>query len=95
MYSENGLISDGASATGANAAKILKVSWITLPIGILVTLGACIFVFWWQDLSYSSPYGHAILINGKPTDLEFQGCGALVLHNIKTILILEVLHLIY
>lgn len=57
--------SDGASATGANAAKILKVAWMTLPIGILVTLGACIFVFWWQDLSYSNPYGHAILINGK------------------------------
>ncbi|XP_042034858.1 protein RFT1 homolog isoform X2 [Salvia splendens] len=61
---------DGASATGANAAKILKVAWMTLPIGILVTLGACIFVFWWQDLSYSSPYGHAILINGFACILE-------------------------
>ncbi|KAG6391305.1 hypothetical protein SASPL_149059 [Salvia splendens] len=61
---------DGASATGANAAKILKVAWITLPIGILVTLGACIFVFWWQDLSYSSPYGYAILINGFACILE-------------------------
>ncbi|XP_057794953.1 uncharacterized protein LOC131011171 isoform X2 [Salvia miltiorrhiza] len=61
---------DGASATGANAAKLLKVAWMTFPIGILVTLGACIFVFWWQDLSYSSPYAHAILINGFACILE-------------------------
>ncbi|KAL1532419.1 protein RFT1 isoform X1 [Salvia divinorum] len=61
---------DGASATGANAAKLLKVAWMTLPIGILVTLGACIFVFWWQNLSYSSPYARAILINGFACILE-------------------------
>lgn len=62
---KNWFISDGASATGANAVKLLKVAWMTFPLGVLVTLGACLFVFWWQDLSYSSPYAHAILINGK------------------------------
>ncbi|KAH6782757.1 lipid transporter [Perilla frutescens var. frutescens] len=61
---------DGASAAGANAAKLLKVAWMTFPLGILVTIGACLFVFWWQDLSYSSPYGHAILINGFACVLE-------------------------
>ncbi|XP_059638370.1 uncharacterized protein LOC132280213 [Cornus florida] len=37
---------------------------MTLPLGIIITLAACVFVFWWQDLSYSSPYAQAILING-------------------------------
>ncbi|KAL0325927.1 UNVERIFIED_CONTAM: protein RFT1 [Sesamum radiatum] len=54
---------DGASATGSNAAKLLKVAWMTFPLGILVTISACLFVFWWQGLSYSSPYAQAILIN--------------------------------
>ncbi|KAI3464774.1 hypothetical protein Pfo_021437 [Paulownia fortunei] len=63
-------ISDGASATAANAAKLLKVAWMTLPLGILVTLAACLFVFWWQGLSYSSPYAQAILINGFACLLE-------------------------
>lgn len=61
---------DGASATGANAVKLLKVAWMTFPLGVLVTLGACVFVFWWQDLSYSSLYAHAILINGFACVLE-------------------------
>ncbi|KAK6115148.1 hypothetical protein DH2020_007417 [Rehmannia glutinosa] len=62
--------SDDASATGANAAKLLKVAWMTFPLGILVTLAACVFVFWWQGLSYSSPYAQAILINGFACILE-------------------------
>ncbi|KAG8377986.1 hypothetical protein BUALT_Bualt08G0090800 [Buddleja alternifolia] len=62
--------SDDASAKGANAAKLLKVAWFTLPLGILVTLAACVFVFWWQGLSYSSPYAQAILINGFACVLE-------------------------
>ncbi|KAK6131312.1 hypothetical protein DH2020_034941 [Rehmannia glutinosa] len=61
---------DDASATGANAAKLLKVAWMTFPLGILVTLAACVFVFWWQGLSYSSPYAQAILINGFACILE-------------------------
>ncbi|PIN04800.1 hypothetical protein CDL12_22664 [Handroanthus impetiginosus] len=40
-----------------------QVAWMTFPLGILVTLGACVFVFWLQGLSYSSPYAQAILIN--------------------------------
>ncbi|KAL0351714.1 UNVERIFIED_CONTAM: protein RFT1, partial [Sesamum calycinum] len=31
---------------------------------------ACLFVFWWQGLSYSSPYAQAILINGFACVLE-------------------------
>ncbi|CAA0841212.1 lipid transporters, partial [Striga hermonthica] len=50
-------------ATEANAAKLLKVAWMTSPLGILVTFAACSFVFWWQGLSYSSPYAKAISIN--------------------------------
>ncbi|KAL3845354.1 hypothetical protein ACJIZ3_002757 [Penstemon smallii] len=59
-----------ASETRANAAKLLKVAWITFPLGIIVTLVACLFVFWWQGLSSSSPYAQAILINGLACVLE-------------------------
>ncbi|KAL6511898.1 hypothetical protein OROGR_021495 [Orobanche gracilis] len=62
--------SDGASSTRANAAKLLKVAWMTFPLGILVTLAACLFVFWWQGLSYSSLYAKAILINGFACIIE-------------------------
>ncbi|KAL6524869.1 hypothetical protein OROMI_030462 [Orobanche minor] len=61
---------DGASSTRANAAKLLKVAWMTFPLGILVTLAACLFVFWWQSLSYSSVYAKAILINGFACIIE-------------------------
>ena len=56
--------SDGTSLEG-NTVKLMKVAWMTLPLGILITIAACFFVFWWQELSYSNPYAQAILINGK------------------------------
>lgn len=58
------LDSDGGSA-GENVSKLLKVAWLTVPFGILITVAASILVFWWQKLSYSNPYGQAILINGN------------------------------
>ncbi|CAN1180472.1 Protein RFT1 homolog [Linum perenne] len=48
------------------AAKILKVAWMSLPLGIVITAAACAFVFWWQGLSFSDSYGQAILINAEP-----------------------------
>lgn len=48
-----------------NAAKMLKIAWMTFPLGILVTLVACIFVFWSQNLSLANPYAQAILIHGN------------------------------
>ncbi|GER57061.1 oligosaccharide translocation protein rft1, partial [Striga asiatica] len=62
--------SHNGSTTEANAAKLLKVAWMTFPLGILVTFAACLFVFWWQGLSYSSPYAKAILINGFACIIE-------------------------
>ncbi|KAJ4708767.1 Protein RFT1-like [Melia azedarach] len=53
-----------------NATKLLKVAWFTLPLGILITVGSCFLVFWWQGLSYSNPYAQAILINGCACLLE-------------------------
>uniref|UniRef100_A0A7C9ED27 Protein RFT1 homolog n=1 Tax=Opuntia streptacantha TaxID=393608 RepID=A0A7C9ED27_OPUST len=50
--------------TGENAAKVLKAAWLSLPLGIVVTVIACAVIFWWQELAYSSPYGQAILLNG-------------------------------
>jgi oligosaccharide translocation protein RFT1 len=55
---------DGAS-TEENAAKLLKIACITFPPGIVTTIAASVFVFWWQGLIYSNPHAQAILINGK------------------------------
>ncbi|KAG5538299.1 hypothetical protein RHGRI_019032 [Rhododendron griersonianum] len=60
---------DGGSA-GENVSKLLTVAWMTVPFGIFITVAACILVFWWQELSYSNPYGQAILINGLACILE-------------------------
>ncbi|KAI8545048.1 hypothetical protein RHMOL_Rhmol07G0012800 [Rhododendron molle] len=60
---------DGGSA-GENVSKLLMVAWMTVPFGIFITVAACILVFWWQELSYSNPYGQAILINGLACILE-------------------------
>ncbi|GAV92844.1 Rft-1 domain-containing protein, partial [Cephalotus follicularis] len=57
-------------STEENAAKLLKVAWLTLPLGLIITVAACLFVFVWQGLSYSSPYSQAILINGCACLLE-------------------------
>lgn len=48
-----------------STAKLMKVAWLTFPLGVVITLTACYFVFWWQELSYADPYGRAILINGN------------------------------
>ncbi|PON53141.1 RFT [Trema orientale] len=53
-----------------NVAKLMKVAWLTLPLGVLITIAGCFVVFWWQDLSCSNPYGQAILINGCACILE-------------------------
>lgn len=60
---------DGTS-NGENAAKLLKIAWMTLPLGVVISIAACVFVFWWQDLSYSNPYAQAILIHGFACMLE-------------------------
>ncbi|XP_057549794.1 uncharacterized protein LOC130827912 isoform X1 [Amaranthus tricolor] len=52
------------------AAKVLKVAWLSFPLGIIVIVISCAFIFWWQELSYSSPYGQAILLNGFACSLE-------------------------
>ncbi|KAK6275733.1 hypothetical protein POUND7_005442 [Theobroma cacao] len=54
---------EGAS-TKDNAATLLKVAWMTFPLGVVITILACVFVFWWQGLHLSDPYAQAILING-------------------------------
>ncbi|KAF7138662.1 hypothetical protein RHSIM_Rhsim07G0010200 [Rhododendron simsii] len=60
---------DGSSA-GENVSKLLTVAWMTVLFGIFIRVAACILVFWWQELSYSNPYGQAILINGLTCILE-------------------------
>ncbi|XAR66120.1 hypothetical protein NMG60_11012209 [Bertholletia excelsa] len=59
----------GASP-GENTSKLLKIAWMTVPFGIVITAAACFLVFWWQGLSYSNPYAQAILINGLACILE-------------------------
>lgn len=55
---------------GENAVRLLKVAWLTFPIGILFTLAACLFVFWYQKLTLSDAYAQAILIHGILVPLE-------------------------
>ncbi|XP_002510976.2 protein RFT1 homolog isoform X2 [Ricinus communis] len=61
--------SDGTSSE-AYALKLLKVAWMTLPLGIVITFAACIFVFWWQGLNLNDSYAQAILINACACILE-------------------------
>ncbi|XP_024991323.1 protein RFT1 homolog isoform X2 [Cynara cardunculus var. scolymus] len=56
--------------TVENVSKLLKLAWITLPWGVLITITGCVFVFWTQALSFSSSYGQAILINAFACILE-------------------------
>ncbi|KAK2975810.1 hypothetical protein RJ640_022827 [Escallonia rubra] len=55
---------------GENVARFLEVAWMTFPLGVVITITACLFVFWWQALSYSDSYAQAILINGFACALE-------------------------
>ncbi|GKV17558.1 hypothetical protein SLEP1_g28048 [Rubroshorea leprosula] len=63
-------LSCDSSSTVENTAKLLKVAWMTLPLGVVITLAACLLIFWWQGLSYSDPFAQAILINGWACILE-------------------------
>ncbi|URD81102.1 Rft protein [Musa troglodytarum] len=58
------------SSMEENAARLLKVAWMTFPIGILFTLAVCFIVFWFQKLTPSDAYGQAILIHGLACILE-------------------------
>ncbi|XP_058104416.1 uncharacterized protein LOC131248248 isoform X2 [Magnolia sinica] len=53
-----------------NTARLLKIAWLTFPIGIFVTFAACMFVFWLRTLKFSDPYSQAILIHGFACILE-------------------------
>ncbi|KAL1196797.1 hypothetical protein V5N11_024612 [Cardamine amara subsp. amara] len=53
-----------------DVTKLLKVAWVTFPLGVAITIAACIFVLWWQNLSYSDTYAQAILIHGFACILE-------------------------
>lgn len=50
--------------------KLLKVAWVTFPLGVAITIAASIFVLWWQNLSYSDTYAQAILIHGTLLSLS-------------------------
>ncbi|CAN0891529.1 Protein RFT1 homolog [Linum grandiflorum] len=63
-------IKDGETSAEDYAAKILKVAWMSLPLGIVITAAAVAFVFWWQGLNYGDSYAQAILINGCACLLE-------------------------
>ncbi|KAI6676209.1 hypothetical protein NL676_037005 [Syzygium grande] len=63
-------ITRNGDSAGENVIKLLKVAWMTIPLGLAITAAACSFIFWWQELSYSDPYAQAILINGFACMLE-------------------------
>lgn len=53
-----------------NSRRLLKVAWLSFPLGLVITLAACYLVLWWQDIAFSNPYAQAILINGLACILE-------------------------
>ncbi|CAN8237023.1 unnamed protein product [Cochlearia groenlandica] len=53
-----------------DVTKLLKVAWVTFPLGVAITIAACVFVLWWQNLTYSDTYAQAILIHGFACVLE-------------------------
>ncbi|KAK7341114.1 hypothetical protein VNO80_24038 [Phaseolus coccineus] len=59
---------DGTSM--GDVVKLMKVVWMSFPLGLFFTIVVCLFVFWWQQISYCSPHGQAILINGFACILE-------------------------
>ncbi|KAJ4883308.1 lipid transporter [Raphanus sativus] len=60
----DGLVSD------KDVTRLLKVAWVTLPLGIAITIAASFFVLRWQSLSFSHTYAQAILIHGFACVLE-------------------------
>lgn len=60
---------DGPSS-GENFAKVLKIAWISVPFGVVITITGLVLLFWWKELSCSDSYGQAILIIGLACLLE-------------------------
>ncbi|KAG6522712.1 hypothetical protein ZIOFF_019863 [Zingiber officinale] len=60
------------SSMEEDAARLLKVAWLTFPIGILFTSAACLFVFWFQKLTFSDAYAQAILIHDEKEELQMR-----------------------
>lgn len=56
--------SDGWSRRG-KTAKLLKVSSMAFPLGVVVTLVGSPLLSYTQELSYYCQYAQAIWINGK------------------------------
>ena len=55
--------SDGATLE-ENAARLLRVTWMTFPIGIFFTTITCFSLILFQKRKFSDPYAQAILIQG-------------------------------
>lgn len=62
-------LSDSTSVE-ENSRRLLKVAWLSFPLGLVITRAACYLVLWWQDIPFSNPYAQAILINGCACILE-------------------------
>ena len=50
---------------GEQAAKLLKITWMIFPFGVIAAIPACLVIFCSQAISYSDPRGKAILIYGN------------------------------
>eukprot|EP00261_Vitis_vinifera_P030480 XP_010665491.1 PREDICTED: protein RFT1 homolog isoform X2 [Vitis vinifera] len=63
-------ISCSCLSEGERAAKLLKITWVIFPFGVVATIAACLVIFCSQALSYSDPCAKAILIYGCACLLE-------------------------
>ncbi|XP_014493945.1 protein RFT1 homolog [Vigna radiata var. radiata] len=74
-----------------DVVKLMKVVWMSFPLGIFITIVVCLFVFWWQQISYCSPHGQAILINGFACILELLAEPAYILSQSMVLLELRLM----
>lgn len=68
----NILLCSDSTSVEENSRRLLKVAWLSFPLGLVITLAACYLVLWWQDIAFSNPYAQAILINGNHVLFYFQ-----------------------
>lgn len=46
-------------------ARVLAVAWLTLPWGVIASVGVYKVVMWWQGISISQDYASSMVVLGK------------------------------
>ncbi|KAG0591912.1 hypothetical protein KC19_1G211300 [Ceratodon purpureus] len=52
------------------SSRILAVAWLTLPLGVIATIGVYVVVIWWQGLSDPTDYASSMFVLGVAAVVE-------------------------